>query len=276
MSAMAVIEPVVAGDKHCDRTPLGVDSPVMRHIRLRSVLMTAPLVMGCLAGCRDERRHQASEISELEVATNVVPANAAPAEVAQALLIRLARAQTARERGLGIEKNRDEYRKTMAEVRGLAARKLIYETFRGRGGSSVPVDLKEEGAVRTVTDSWVSICAYYAGALETAALSTAMVDAKSATVFADVVAPIDAVPSGSAAAVPATVPTIDDAERKERVRNGRSPRPETRIVCRLTLDESNAWRVVRVELESVTTSTVGRAIPSTPITATQAVTQPAR
>lgn len=104
-------------------------------------------------------------------------------------------------------------------------RKAIFENFRMRGGSHAALDLKEDGAVRTVTDSWVSICAHYADAVDSAVLTVGTAaDGKSAAVFANVIAPTE-----NAGATP-------------------SPRAGTRIVCKLITDESNTWRIVRIDL----------------------------
>lgn len=268
MAAHAVIEAAAPGDKHCMCAAAGIDSPNMTRPPLHLHVILASIVALAFVGCRDERRHQASEISELEVATGVVAQEAAPQDVAKALLTRLAAAQAARERGLGVAANRDAYTKTMAEVRGLAARKAIFDTYRSRGGSHVPVDLKEEGAVRAVTDSWVSICAHYADQLESAVISTGAADANSATVIAEVVPP-DA---------KATVTGLSEAERMERIHEGKSPQPGVRIIVRLVPDEGRAWRVLRVDLEALSTTMLtnpARANPVTTRPAPPAPNQPA-
>lgn len=185
-----------------------------------------------LAGCRDDRRHQASEVTTLEARSDVVAANATPEEVTRALLVRLAKAQYARSRGLGEAANRDEYLATMAEVRGLAARTSIFETYRGRGGAQVPIDLKEDGAVRTVTESWVSICAHYADRLEAASIMPSRITGKNAVVLAEVSA-------------------VSGSDPGDRSKAG------CRIVCRLAMDSANSWRVQRVELDSTTGTLIG-------------------
>jgi len=194
-------------------------------------------------------------VTTLEVKTGVVAPDAQPADVTRALLERLAKAQHARSRGLGVPANRDEYLATMAEVRGLAARASIFETYRARGGAQVPADLKEDGAVRVVTESWVSICAHYADQLQNAAITPLTLSGKTATVVADL------------PAFPTTDPHLP-----------KTANTPTRIVFRLIMDSSNSWKVNRVDLESATTTLAGQPGISQPISrpaATQSAAQPA-
>lgn len=230
-----------------------VDFVPMNPIKPRRLALYVALLPGLLAGCRDERRHQASEVTTLEFKTGVVAGDAAPADVTRALLTRLAKAQRARAGGLGIQANREAYLATMAEVRGLAARTSIFETYRARGGPQVPRDLKEDGAVRIVTDGWVSICAYYADALEAATITPLSMTANSALVAADLTAG-ESNPRG-----PHTI------------------RP-TRIMVRFIRDADNSWRVNRVDLDTTATSLVGNpgmSLPPTPITGSKPAERPA-
>ena len=241
--AAAVIGASRTGDKDCGAAPMVVDSNAMKPSKLSVFALPAAAILVLLAGCRDDRRHQASEVTTLEVKTGVVAADAPPADVTRALLTRLAKAQRARVRGLGIPANRDEYLATMAEVRGLAARTSIFETYRARGGAQVPRDLKEDGAVRVVTDGWVSICAHYADKLETATISPLAMTGKNAVVAADL------------------------PPEESKLASSPPVRP-TRIVVRLAMDSSNSWKVQRIDLDAATTTLLGntgasQAVPTT-------------
>lgn len=213
---------------------MDVDSKAMKLVK---PAIGPAILMLVLAGCRDDRRHQATEVTTLEAKADVVAANASPEDVTKALLARLAKAQRARARGLGNEANRDEYLATMAEVRGLAAKSSIFENYRARGGAQVPIDLKEDGAVRIVTESWVSICAHYADRLETASMQPPRITGKNAAIIAEV-APV----SGS--------------DPSDRTKAG------ARIVCRLLMDSGNSWKVQRVEMDSQIGSIVGNTAPA--------------
>lgn len=226
-----------------------VDSNAMKPSKLPLFALPTAAMLVLLAGCRDDRRHQASEVTTLEVKTGVVAVDAPPADVTRALLTRLAKAQRARMRGLGIPANRDEYLATMAEVRGLAARTSIFETYRARGGAQVPRDLKEDGAVRVVTDGWVSICAHYVDKLETATISPMAMTGKHAVVAADL------------------------PPEESKLASSPPVRP-TRIVVRLAMDSSNSWKVQRIDLDAATTTLLGNTGASQPVPTT-ASTQPA-
>lgn len=222
-----------------------------RFVAFILFLLSIPLA----AGCRDDRRHQATEVTTLETKTGVVASDAPPVEVTRALLARLSKAQHSRARGLGVPANRDEYLSTMAEVRGLAARASIFETYRGRGGAQVPADLKEDGAVRVVTESWVSICAHYADQLPSATIAPLAVSGTLASVVADL------------PAAPASNP-----------HHPKSTNTPTRIVIRLLVDSSNSWKVNRIDLESTSTTLAGQPGISQPISrpaTTQSAAQPA-
>lgn len=213
---------------------MDVDSEAMKRV---NYAIGSAILMVVIAGCRDDRRHQASEVTTLEAKADVVAANATPEDVTKALLTRLAKAQRARARGLGIEANRDEYLATMAEVRGLAAKSAIFDNYRTRGGAQVPIDLKEDGAVRIVTESWVSICAHYADRLETAAIQPPRITGKNAVILAEVA-------------------SVSGSDPNDRSKAG------ARIVCRLSMDSANSWKVQRVEMDSQIGSIVGNSAPA--------------
>lgn len=223
-----------------------------------------------LCGCRDDRRHQTSEISRLEVVAPALPKDAPPLEVVKALLPKLAAAQQARQQGMSTADAREAYRKTMAEVRGFAAAETVFENLRRVSANSVPVDMTVDGAVRLVADNWVSIVAHYADSLTGAAPMEVLNDQTRAVVVLDVWSKSDDARRAKIAgelgvsADAAAVAGETDPGRKLKARlvaEGIAPVPGGRVMVSLVKGPQGLWRVVRIDLDSGVSSTIGRKPP---------------
>ncbi len=114
-----------------------------------------------VSGCEDKRRHQTSKGLTFVSGEAVVGAAAPPADVARAFLGALREAQTVRQRGLGTPENREAYERAMGKIGHLAARGVIREKMSKVGSRTLPLNLSEEAATTLVSESWVSIAAYY-------------------------------------------------------------------------------------------------------------------
>jgi hypothetical protein len=114
-----------------------------------------------LSGCDDKRRHLTSEAIEFTAMTQPVPQDAEPAVVVRAFLAALRDAQHARGRDFQGPQDRATYDSAMGRIASLAAGRTIYERILGSGSRSVPAGLTPEAAVTTISESWVSIVAYY-------------------------------------------------------------------------------------------------------------------
>jgi len=140
----------------------------MKAIRFSVSCFTVVCLGAALAttsGCKDQRRHKASEVVAYETVKPTVPPDASPELVAMALLDALQQFQTIRESGLGRQENRQAYDKAMGTITSLAAQDQIYERVRTNGSFLVPKDIPKQAAVRLVTESWTSIIAHYAHGL---------------------------------------------------------------------------------------------------------------
>jgi hypothetical protein len=115
----------------------------------------------CWLGCDDKRRHQTSEAIEFEAVQAPVPDNADAPAVARAFLEALRDAQHARSQDFQDPQDRAKYDSAMGRIASLAAKQAIYVQVVSSGLRSVPADLTVEAAVTMISESWVSIAAYY-------------------------------------------------------------------------------------------------------------------
>ncbi len=143
-------------------------------------------VVTCWLGCDDKRRHQTSEAIEFEDVQAPVPDDADAAAVTRAFLEALRDAQHARSRDFQGPQDRAKYDSAMGRIESLAARQAIYQQVVSGGHRSVPADLTVEAAVTMISESWVSIAAYYVDGFmfETTTLLPGVGAAKATTVRA--------------------------------------------------------------------------------------------
>lgn len=118
-------------------------------------------VLVSAAGCRDERRHKASEEVAFGEVPPPVPREAPPEEVVKAFVGALTELQHVRASGLGSAEGRERYDRAVATIRSLSARAMIHDRVRKYRSQLVPRDVSENAALRIVIDSWVSMAAHY-------------------------------------------------------------------------------------------------------------------
>jgi len=124
------------------------------------VVVFAVAAFACV-GCEDKRRHQPSAAPAFATTKPAVPETATPVEVVRAFLGAVRDAQYARARGLGTSDARREYDRAMGAIEGLAARDIIYRTMKETRSATLPVDLTPDAALTMISESWVSMAAYY-------------------------------------------------------------------------------------------------------------------
>ncbi len=168
--------------------------------RLRAMMRKRQTVLGCwlggvlvvasaISGCEDKRRHLPSEAVGFAEGDALVAADAAPADVVRAFLGVLGEAQSARERGLTTADDKAAYDVAMGAVRSLAAEDAIFNTLSKDRSGTVPKDITKDAAVTILTESWVSIAAYYSDGFDYDSLKVASENpANAGTLRATVVA----------------------------------------------------------------------------------------
>lgn len=112
-------------------------------------------------GCEDKRRHQTSAGVDYVDVVCPVASDATPAEVARAFLAAVREAQHARLHGLGRSEDEEAYDRAMGKIGTLAAAAWIHEKMLKTRSPTLPAGLTEQAAVTLVSESWVSIAAYY-------------------------------------------------------------------------------------------------------------------
>ncbi len=112
------------------------------------------------AGCEDDRRRKApaTQPATLAAAASLTE----PLEVGKAFITALRDAQRVRASGLTTRDQRVAYHEAMARVASFAGSKQIHQTLLSLRSPLVPVGISEQEAVRRVSESWVSMAAYYA------------------------------------------------------------------------------------------------------------------
>ncbi len=133
-----------------------------RHIAIACSLPWLAIAVVALAGCEDKRRHRASQGVEFSGGKTAVSPSASPVDVAVAFLNALGEAQSARSAGLGKGEHADAYTSSMGAVSSLVAGREVLSRLQASRGAGRPIGLTEEAATTTVTESWVSLAAYYA------------------------------------------------------------------------------------------------------------------
>jgi hypothetical protein len=123
------------------------------------------------AGCEDKRRHQPSAAPAFATTKPAAAETATPVEVVRAFLEAVRDAQHARAGGLGTSDARREYDRAMGTIAGLAARDIIYRTMKETRSAALPVDLTPDAALTMISESWVSMAAYYVDGFDLDGLS---------------------------------------------------------------------------------------------------------
>lgn len=111
-------------------------------------------------GCEDDRRRAAPLTQPTTVAA--AASLTEPLAVGRAFLTALRDAQRIRASGLTTRDQKVAYHEAMARVASFAGSKQIHRTLLSLRSPLVPVGISEQEAVRRVSESWVSMAAYYA------------------------------------------------------------------------------------------------------------------
>lgn len=116
--------------------------------------------LGCIGGCEDKRRHQPSDGVIASTQPALAP-DAAPADVVHAFIEAIQEAQRIRAGGLGGKESKEAYDQAMAKIAGLAARSHIHKGLLSMKSPGLPANLTEAAAITMISESWVSMAAYY-------------------------------------------------------------------------------------------------------------------
>jgi hypothetical protein len=218
------------------------------QILYRIMILTCTCTIVLLAGCKDQRRHEAGGSLDLTTTTAPVASTEAPIDVARAALTAIADAQNSRSKGLGRPEARQAYNDALARLKFLCAGKEILEQVRTTRGALVPKSIDENGAVTLMMEQWISTVAHYANGYHWDSLRLKPGPSDNiAIVYLDAANPeevkklaeIDA-SSGTAA--------LTEAQRRDRALKMGFNIPITADIDVRLLKLANQWRVYRVDL----------------------------
>ena len=130
------------------------------YFLLVSTLLLA-MAIGFVSGCKDARRHKASE--EITLISKKPPLNdrATPKDVALTLLAAMKNLQLVRHAGLGQLESNQRYDDTLGIIMSLLAQDRIYKQVSSQSSPTNPKDITKGAALKLVAESWTSIIAHY-------------------------------------------------------------------------------------------------------------------
>lgn len=230
-----------------------------RAARLGVVAVCA--VLAVAAGCRDVRRVADPTRDAPSSAPAALAADAAPEEVARALLETVYEIQQLRRGGLASAEARTRYVGLLSRLASLSNRRAIHAALRQNPSPLLPRDITEALAVKTMTESWIAVLAHYIDGLPQARFEPA---AGAATEFAEVRVEL-ANPREAAELVRIRdEPSIREIARREgedsgphiaalrarAIERGFNVPIETIVVIRMERRSAGGWGVVRVEFDA--------------------------
>ena len=197
-----------------------------------------------LAGCEDQRRHQVGGAVELAAVSPTLPANAAPIDVARAMLQALEEAQKSRVNGMGSAEARQAYSAANARIAAMTAKADVHKSLKQAGSFGVPKSIDEAGAVTMTIESWTSLLAHYNGGIQWDLLNYKRPPSESeANVYVEAENPAEA----------EQVKQIVAGEKDEKARRAAAISRGFNIPIRAAIDVrlikvDGQWRVNRVEI----------------------------
>lgn len=145
---------------------------MIRLTHLFRTLVAASLLLLCLSGCEDKRRHQASEEVSFPSVPPPVGKDTGAEETALALLDAMKSLQSIRAVGFGVEGHKEKYDQAMGLIASLMDKHAVYEKVVVERSPSVPRDISQDAATRLIAEAWVSTVAHYLDGIDAGSKSS--------------------------------------------------------------------------------------------------------
>ncbi len=136
------------------------------HPNTRQLTSVILLVFLCVAsltlGCKDSRRHQATDALAMTATALALPSDAPAQDVVTRFLENARDVQHIRESGFAERERQEAYERGMAALHAAVNGPALFNRMmKSQTSRALPAGMTQQAAVTTATESWLSILAHY-------------------------------------------------------------------------------------------------------------------